>query len=329
VSISRPAATFALDGGGLASSAGGPLSLAQAAVRRVAVELSVDEAHDRIEIWLWRGSALEGAEPGGAITVGLGDGDATEDVLTAEVAGVEATDWGSVLIAFAPSRRLSDVHVGQSYVSQTLGAVVASLLDEGGVDAGSVDAPLSLPAVAIDPRRSVWGNLHVLARRTGHQITSDPDGAVSFGPAGATPGFGLGAVTSALGAGGGELREGAELMRFRAGPRPAVTALESATPAGSKQWYLLLAEPESASAPPVLVHPLLRTRELADAATSSAADRATRHTARARLRVPGRPDLRAGGQVDARGSTYRIRRARHLLDAAAGFVTDLSLEGTV
>ena len=173
----------------------------------------------------------------------------------------------------------------------------------------------------------MWGNLHVLARRTGHQITSDPDGAVSFGPAAAKPGFGLGAVTSALGLGGGELREGAELMRFRAGSRPEVTALESATTAGSKQWFLLLAEPESGSAPPVLVHPLLRTRELADAATSSAADATTRRTARARLRVPGRPDLRAGGQVDARGSTYRILRARHLLDAAAGFVTDLTLEG--
>ena len=326
MSISRPAATFALDGGGAPSLAGGPLSLAQAAVRGVAVELSVDEAHDRVELWLWRGSALEGAEPGGAITIGLGDGDDTEDVLTADVAGVEATGWGSVLTAFAPSRRLSDVHVGQSYVSQTLADVVSSLLDEGAVDAGSIDAPLSLPAVSIDPRRSVWGNLHALARRTGHQITSDPDGAVSFGPAAAKPGFGLGAVTSALGL-GGELREGAELMRFRAGPRTEVTAAESATPAGSKQWYLLVAEPESGSAPPVLVPPLLRTRELADAATSSAADAATRRTARARLRVPGRPDLRAGGQVDARGATYRILRARHLLDATAGFVTDLTLEG--
>jgi hypothetical protein len=203
---------------------------------------------------------------------------------------------------------------------------VAALLDEGGVDAGDIDAPLSLPAVSIDPRRSVWGNLHVLARRTGHQITSAPDGAVSFGPAGGAPGLGLGAVGSAAGLGSGELREGAELLRFRTGPRQSPAALESVSPAGSSQWFLLLAEPESGSAPPVLVHPLLRTRELADAATQAAADAASRRSRLARVRVPGRPDLRAGGQVDARGEHHRIVRVRHLLDADAGFVSDLTLE---
>ena len=327
MSISRPAAMFALEGGGAPSVAGGPVTLAQAGVRRVTVELSVDEAHDRVEIWLWRGSSLEDAEPGGSLTVGLGDGDDTQDVLTADVAGVDATGGGSVLTAFAPSRRLSDVYVGQSYVSQTVADVVSALLGEGGVDAGDIDAPLALPAVSVDPRRSVWGNLHVLARRTGHQITSTSDGAVSFGPAGGAPGLGLGAVASAVGVGGGGgIREGAELLRFRTGPRQPPTALASVSPAGSSQWFLLLAEPDSASAPPVLVHPLLRTRELADAATRAAAVAAERRSRLARVRVPGRPELRAGGQVEARGEQCRILRIRHLLDGDAGFVSDLTLE---
>ena len=223
VSISRPAATFALDGGGAPSLAGGPLSLAQAAVRRVAVELSVDEAHDRVELWLWRGSALEAAEPGGAITIGLGDGDDAEDVLTADVAGVEATGWGSVLTAFAPSRRLSDVHVGQSYVSQTLADVVSSLLDEGGVDAGvdrrAAVAPGRARSTPVD-RCGATCTRSPVAPATRSRRT--PTGRCPSDRPRPKPGFGLGAVTSALGLGGGELREGAELMRFRAGPRPEV-----------------------------------------------------------------------------------------------------------
>jgi hypothetical protein len=325
MSIARPAASFALAGGGAsglggALGIGGALSLAQAAVRRVSVELSVDEAHDRIELWLWRGSALEGAEPDAELVVGLGDGDEVEDVLTTSVHGVDVTGWGSVLTAFAPSRKLSDVHVGSSYVSQTLGAVVQDLLAAGGVDAGDVDASMSFPALHVDPRRSVWGNLHALARRTGHQVTSTPEGAVSFGPAAGSPALpgGFGSV---------ELRAGAELVRYRSGPRPKAEAVGAVTPAGSSQWYLLLAEPESGSDPPVLVHPALRSRELADAAATAAGDLASRRTRSARVRVPGQPGLRAGAMVTALDEDHRVLRARHLLDAEAGYVCDLVLEG--
>src|SRR5207244_749084 len=143
-------------------------------------------------------------------------------------------------------------------------------------DAGDVDATLQLPALHVDPRRSVWGTLHELARRTGHQITSTAAGAVSFGPAPgvpATSGVGglaaVGAAAVALGppSSGGELREGAELVAFRAGTRTPLAAVASVSPAGPASWYLLAAEPDSGSGDPVVVDPLLRTREAADAAS--------------------------------------------------------------
>jgi hypothetical protein len=195
-----------------------------------------------------------------------------------------------------------------------LGEVVSDLLAEAEVDAGDIDATLSLPAVHVDPRRSAWGNLHQLARRTGYQITSEPDGAVSFGPA---PG-----PSSSI-----ELREGAELVAHRTGARADVPARSIVNPsAGSgAKWFLLAAEPDDGSAT-VLLAPALRTQEAADAATTALADLHARRARVGWVRVPGRPELRAGVTVDA-GDDYRITRIRHLIDARAGYVCDLDLEG--
>jgi hypothetical protein len=332
MTLPRPTAALRLQGGGVPG-LGGPLSPAEAAVRRLRVDLSVDEAHDRVELWLWRGSALAGAEPGATLSVGLGDGDAVEDVLTVDVAGVDAAPWGAVLTGFAPSRRLSAAHVGRAYVDQSLADVVRDLLGEAEVAAGQVDATIRLPVLHLDPRRSVWGHLHGLADRSGHQVTSAADGAVSFtqlpgaggGPGGvAPPAAGVGGLTPSA-----ELREGAELLAFRAGRRPQSPAAAVVTPSAGTgaRWHLLAAEPDSGSGPPVLVDPVLRTREAADAAGAAAIAAAGRRTRVAGVTVPGRPSLRAGVTVTARAEQYRVLRARHLLDAEAGYVCELTLEG--
>lgn len=331
MSIARPTATFALDGSG-PGLLGGPLDLAQAGVRRCSIELSVDEAHDRVEVTMWKTSVLADAEPGSSLTIGLGaDGD-PEDVLTVDVAGVDAgSDWAT-LVGFAPSRRLSSTYVGRAYVSQTLADVVNDLLSEGGVDAGDIDATLSFPAIHIDPRRSVWGHLHELGRRFGHQVTSDADGAISFAPApGVSPAGGLASVAAAvpiaLPFGSDDLREGAELLSFRAGKRQVTGSTAGVSPAGSRAWFLLESSPDSGSGDPVDVAPLLRTRDAADAATQAAQAAAKRRSARLRARVTGRPSLRAGSVVPARGESHRLLRVRHLVDVRAGYVCDIVMEG--
>jgi len=331
VSIGRPVASLGLSGG-VAAPPGGALGLAEAAVRRLRVDLSVDEAHDRVELVLWAGSKLAGAAPGDVLSVALSNGqDDPEDVLRAEVSGVDAIGGGSVLTAFSASRRLSLTHSGRSWRQTTLGQVVRDLLGDGEVDAGDVAATLSLPALHVDPHRSIWSALHDLARRTGHQITSTPDGKVSFTGAAGTGGVGgVGAVGGGLagvgGLGSGELREGAELLSFRAGPRQARTALTRVSPAGAQYWYLLEAAPDSGSDVEV-VDPALRTREAANAGTDAFAADASRATRRARMRVTGRPDLRAGTTIQARGESYRVLRVRHAVDPATGYLCDLLLEG--
>lgn len=340
MTISRPTAALTLSGS--ASSIGGPaglggaLDLAQAGVGRLTIDLSVDEAHDRAEFWLWHDSALIDAQPGDTVAIALDADDDPHDVTTVEVHGVDRTQWGAILTGFAPSRRLSDTYVGRAYVEQTLADVVNDLLGEGEVDGGDVDAVLNLPTLHIDPRRSVWGNLHRLANLTGHQITSMPDGAVSFSPIpGATGTGGLGglagaasgAASSLLGVGGsGELREGAELITFTDGARPAVTGIDAVTPASSAAAFILSAEPDSGSGAPVVVHPALRTRDAADMATSAASAMRSRATRRARVQVTGRPDLRAGGTVTARSEKFRILKVRHVIAPDTGFVSELTLE---
>jgi phage protein D len=239
-------------------------------------------------------------------------------VLRAEVSGVDVGPAQSVLTALAPSRRLAGIQVGRAWQQTTLGQVVRDLLDDGGVDAGEVSAPLSLPALHVDPHRSIWSALHDLARRTGHQVTTSPDGAVSFGP---VPGTGGG-----TGPGDGDLRAGADLLSTSAGRRPSRPALARTSPAGPKYWYQLEASPDDGSAVLVL-DPALRTREAADAATEAAAARASRATTTARLRVTGRPALRAGGIVRADGQAYRVLEVSHLVEPSRGYVCDLVLEG--
>jgi len=293
------------------------------------VDLSVDEAHDRVELVLWAGSKLAGAAPGDVLSVALGNGQSDpEDVLRAEVNGVDAIAGGCVLTAFSASRRLSLTHAGRSWRQTTLAQVVRDLLGDGEVDAGDIDATLSLPALHVDPHRSIWSALHDLARRTGHQITSTPGGKVSFTPAGGSGGLGgaVGGLAAVAGVGSGELREGAELLSFRAGPRQARTALTRVSPAGAQYWYLLEAAPDSGSAVEV-VDPALRTREAANAGTDAFAADASRSTRRARMRVTGRPDLRAGTTIQARGESYRVLRARHAVDPATGYLCDMLLEG--
>ncbi len=334
MTLTRPDAALLLEGGGPALGTG-PLSAAQAALRRVLVDLSVDEAHDRVEVWAWPGSPLAGAAAGARLTVGLGTVGDTEDVLTVEVAGVDATGGGSVLTGYAPSRRLASTYVGRSYVDRSVGDVVSDLLGEAGVDEGDVDASLSLPVLHVDPRRSAWATLHALAGRVGCQVTTGSDGAVSFTPIPGAAGGGLGgglagaagALAAAVGLGSTqELREGAELVGFRVGPRTPLPTLDVLSPVGTSAT-LLLAEPDSGAVPPVQVDVALRTTEAADGATTARQAAARRRGRSAVLTVPGRASLRAGATVKARGEDWRVLRVRHLLDADAGYRCELTLEG--
>jgi hypothetical protein len=260
------------------------------------------------------------------------------------VAGVVRTAAGSVLTAYAPSRRLSSTFVARAYLQQALADVVTDLLGAGDVDAGTVEAPRDLAALHIDGRRSVWSHLHRLADLVGAQVTSGSDGSVSFAPApGASSSSGglggaLGAAAEAAGAlglgDGGGLREGANLLGWRSGPRrsepeptTAVVALGAASTLGSDRWYHVVAEPDDGSTV-VTVAAVARDRDLADAATTARTDSARRRRITGRFRVPGDPALRAGAGVSIDDTDYRALAVTHVLVPDRGYVCDVVVEGT-
>lgn len=224
-------------------------------------------------------------------------------------------------------------------MQQTVADVVSDLLGEAGIDEGEINASQDLQAHHLSGSRSAWGEIHRLARRTGSQVTTTSDGAVSFGPApGSTASSGLGAAVSAaasaVGLGSGtELRRGANVLAWRSGLRgaapgwtPEVAALGAASPFGPDRWHQLLKDP-SAGGDLFVVDPALRDSSSADTATVALADAARRRTTGGRFEIPGDPSVRAGGTVTVDDATYRVVHVRHVVDPALGYRCLLRVEG--
>jgi hypothetical protein len=342
-------ATGSAGGGGLPTNpsallASGSLDLAQAGVHRLVVDLGVGTGHDRLDLVLSHLSPLAETAAGTPLQVGLAlEGDPVA-VLATEVLRNDDAPGGRHLVALAPSHRLSRLHLGRSYLQQTVADVVQDLLGEAEVDAGEIDAPWSLPSYHVDSRRPAWDNLHRLAALFGAEITSDAEGALCFTPApGAStggPGGGLGALASAassvagaLGLGGeGGLRRGANVLAWVAGerseapdPTPAVAPLGAASPYGAPRGHHLLKASDGERAP-TIVSPSLRDSDGASSAATALSAAAERRRMGGRLVVVGDPTLRAAADVTVDGDSWHVRSVRHLVDDG-GYRCELIVEG--
>ena len=347
MALQRPTASIAPAGFGSGRPLGATTELVggeapglpTAGVMSLTVELSVGSGHDRAEITVSDLSSLASTQPGAELAIALGYSDENTDVMTAEIHRTESTPQGIVFVGYSPSRRLSATYVARSYVRQTVADVVSDLLSAADVDAGDIEAGHELPAYHLDGSRSAWEEIHVLARRTGSQVRSTPDGALSFGPApGSSAGGPLGAAVSAVasvvGLGSGSaLRTGAQVVDWRKGPRGAtpelsreVAAVGAASPFGPDRWHHLLKSPSSGSTPTV-IDAALRTEAGAELATAARTDAARRATTTGWFRIPGDARLRAGDTVTVDDESYRILEATHRVTESTGFLTDLVVEG--
>ncbi len=348
MALQRPTATIQTvseGSGGLVGAAtsligGGLPGLPAAAVTSLTVEMSVGSGHDRMDLSVASMSSIADTEPGTKIAIALGYGDDNTDVLTVEIHRRETTPQGISFVGYSPTRRLSTTFVARSYVRQTVGDVVSDLLGEAEVDEGEIEAGHDLPAYHIDGSRSAWDEIHMLARRTGSQVRSTADGALSFGPApgstgGSSPlGAAVSAVASAVGLGSGaELRKGATLVDWRAGQSGAtpafahqVAAVGAASPLGADRWHHIMKSPASGPKP-TIVDAALRTGASADLATAARADAARRATTTGRFRTFGDPSLRPGDTVTVEEVVYRILEVTHRVAESAGFITDIVVEG--
>lgn len=341
----RPDGTLEIGGGGggLASLdplSGGPLTLAQAACTGVVVDLGVGRDHDRADIALGPRSRMASTPVGSEITVALGNAEEPTAVLTGEVTATRTSASGTLLSVVASTQHLAATRVDLSWQGTTVATIVRDLLDAADVDAGTVDATTTYPAYHVDARRDVWRHLHDLALRTGSQVTTEPDGAIAFGPAPGLPaGGGLGgalsaaagAVAGAVGLGqASSLRIGADVVSHRLGDRvvapPAtVLPLGAASLTGPDDWGVPRGEGADRSGT-AIVDPALRDQAGADLATAARAAAASRAARTGTVTAVGNPGVRAGAVVGLADDDWRVLRVHHEL-TARGFLTRLELEG--
>jgi phage protein D len=319
MTLKRPDAELTLDGRSL--------SAAEAALVSAHVHLSVSGAHDRFRCALGFLSPFVDVEPGADAELKLGFGDELETVLTGTVTSVGRAPWGFVVEGLAATSALSGVRVGRSYVGQTVGDVVSDLVSGAGGTTGEVSASHQLAAFHVDERRSVWSHVRSLARLTGSELSTDPEGGVNFRPV-------------KTGSADHSLRHGADLVawdvrsRDTSGAAVDVVPFGAASEEGSEKWHVLLREPDGGSpSAPTIVPGALRDRDAAQALQDALAAAVQRRAKAGTLVLVGDNAVRAGDLVEltdmpsGEDGTLRALTVTHALARDGGYRTSLTVEG--
>lgn len=319
MSLERPAAKLTLGGHSL--------DAAEAALESLRVELSVSGAHDRFQCRLGHLSPFADVDAGADAEIQLGYGDDLQTVLTGTVTAVERAPWGLRVEGLAASSTLSAARIGRSYIGQTVADVVADLAAAGGGSAGEVSASHTLAAYHVDERRSVWTHVRQLARLTGSELSSAPDGGLNFRPV-------------KTGTADHTLHHGADLVAWRVGPRgPAgpdvsVVPFGAASEQGTDKWHILLRSPEGDSPQgEVVVAAALRDRDATQALQDALGAAAARRAQGGGLTLVGDGAIRAGDLVEladmpsGEDGLLRAIAVTHLLAMDAGFRTAIAVEG--
>jgi hypothetical protein len=316
VSLRRPAARITVDRQGL--------SLAEAAVAALSVDLGFGPAHDRALLALWSGSRIAGVAPGDEVALALGYGDELVDVLTGAVEAVDATAAGVLVEVISKTIALSRARVAQAYVQQSVADIVRDLVAKAGGEAAELDADAKLGAYHVDERRPVWSHLVDLARLASRELAGDADGKVSIRQA-------------RRGLADKRLRRGAELVAWQLGRRAAppdpvpVLPYGAASEVGADAWHLVLRQPDGEQpSGPSVIHPAVRDRDLAGALDRGRAAARDRRAVAGDAQITGDAELRPGALIELTDAgelpTLRATAVRHVIDARGGFLTTLALE---
>jgi hypothetical protein len=299
------------------------LTAAEGAVARLTLSLGLGTtAHDHAELILWPGSKLAAASPGASLTLALGEAGDEEDVFRGEVSAVGSLPGGVVLEGLGATVALSRAYRSQTYLRQSVGAIVRDLAGEAPID--EVEADTRLDVYSVDDRRPVWAHLADLARLAGCEVSAGPSGGLRFLPPreGAPATLGWGADVLAW-----------DVASSPPPPAPLAAALGAASEQGAERWHWLRHDPvaDPGATPTRLLAPL-RTRDAAESLGGALAARAARAGARGTVRLVGRPDLRPGDRAEVADlpppdpGPLRILAVEHLLDGRRGFVTTLTVE---
>lgn len=338
--------SFALTIGSLSSSTesavGGP--------RRMEVARDMDIPADALRVHLMeRGGVAVGDD----VELQMGhDGD-LELVFVGAVAVVRPALAGAQIVALGRMQKLLDLRSAAWYDGQSAGGIARDLIDQAGLDEGTVDDGPTLPRYAVDRRQSAFGHLKELADRLGFELYAARDGSIQFRALGAAAnldaaggllGAAAGAVTSLLGGGAGDrfgehLVEGSARRRAPAWGSITVGGESPMSGQGDSTVHWLTVDDadyrgESGDGDPswLVFDAAARTKDLADRFAAGLLATAARTAHQVTIRVLGRPTADLGDplQVAAvpddliNGSGY-VRAVRHLFGPEHGFVTDLRL----
>lgn len=277
--------------------------------------------------------ALSEAAPaaGDPVEVELGYDESLEKVFTGTVTSVAHGLQRVEVEAMGAFAALASARLNLLYEQETAGGIAEDVLGKLAVTKGTVEAGLKFASFALDDRRSVWAQLHDLARRCGFEFFADERDRCQFrvhGPQNTHP-----------------FTFGVDVLDFEHDARPsAVEGVEvhGASPAGQGQgddassWFTKKevkgSAGESAGKVLRLVDPAARTQNLAgDVAKGILAGHA--RTAEGRVRVLGAPKVRLGDAVKleklpaaAQNGEARVISVTHRLGSRTGFTTLVAWE---
>lgn len=289
----------------------GPLLLS--APERIVVERDMDRI-DAARAWF--GPTDIGAGQPAEVT--LDD----ETVFTGTVTMVLPTLTGTEVRALGTTLAMQRLRAPAAYERRAAGAIVRDLADRAGVETGTVEPGVMLPADYLDGAVSAYHHARALADRLGFELYTDRHGRLMFCEPGSTTtttytyGRDLFAAAGRLTTdwlmpvvgGEGHMSEGGE---------------------NSVHW-LSVEDLTGGTGGRLVLDPLARTQDLADRFAAGYATTWHRDVRRVALRVPGNARIDLGERIrlagtPAVGAGGYVRAVRHTVDARSGWVTELGV----
>jgi hypothetical protein len=339
--------TFLLTAGNLSSTTDN----AVAGPQRFAVARDMDVAADSLQILLMSRAGI-GLDD--EVELELGHDGQNETVFVGNIVALQPALAGAQVTALGKMHQLLKLRTSTWYENQSVGSIAHDLIEQAGLEAGTVDEGPTLPRFAVDQRQNGFSHLKQLANRLGFELYSQRDGAISFHGLGDASGLDaagglLGEAASAASSFLGEQNEGYQfgqhLLQGRAQRHPpawshVVVGGESpmSGQGDSTAHWLTVNDAdyrgESGSNGPtlLLMDPAARTKDIADRFAAGMLATVTRTAHQVTIRVLGRPQVDLGDTVEIgaapdtliNGNGY-IRAIHHHFDVETGFVTDLRI----
>lgn len=321
--------TFALTIGDIQATTARPVG----GPTRFVVERDMDIPADALRLQLMQRTGVRLNDPV-RLELGADSGQParTTTVFTGSVVALRPTLYGTEVHALGSLHALLNHYLVRTFQTQTVGAIVRTLVTDAGLQPGTIENGPTLPRYAIDRRLNVFAHIKALAERLGHELYADVQGRVRLH----TPLTTAAATTYTAGT---NLLAAVGQQHLAAWSAVAVGGESPMSARGERTAYWLTIDSVGSQGmagrgtPHLLVlDPTARTRDLAQQFARGYLQRTQRQAYQLQLTVAGSAALELGDLVIVRnaaddllnGRGY-IRAIQHTFSASVGFVTRLRL----